>query len=238
MDFERINNNKEEKRDNQEIIDFFSKPLAVDEVNTNLDSVAGEVKMHEDLVIWRKKISNDLNFEVCSNGPFISFYLTDKTGERLLNFKYRKLGNELSQEHRETAPNLSDYDINGSLFLQKAEEFLTIMVNKSPEKINHFLINSGQKQVIDWALKNGYHFRDIKQEEKYQDVLSDNDNYAVSDNFSYGNKYQTYIFEKDNIKKAENYLNEQLNNGEERENIDLRSFSERFDLIKDIPKVK
>jgi hypothetical protein len=192
--------------------------------------------MREDIMIYKEKISDSLNFEVCTNERFLSFYLNDNAGNHLINFKYGRIGENLSQEHREVSEDLKKYGVNGSMFLQKVEEFLAIMVNKSEEKgFKHFLINTGQVGVIDWALKNGYHFQDQKQEEKYSQILSgDKEDYEVSDEFKSGNKYGGYIFKKINFNKAEQFFNEELHKSEDRDNIDLRDFTERFELIKDI----
>lgn len=234
MSFEQTNYQDSQKNKRLGDAGFFARQLDQNKISPISDVAIKEAKMREDAAIYQENISDNLKFEVCTNGQFLSFYLTDESGQHLANFKYNRVGDKLSQEHREIDDSLLNYGINGSLFLQKVEEFLTIMVNKSKEKIDEFFINSGQTSVINWAIKNGYHFKNKEQEEMYSNVLKDSEKYVISDEFKNGNKYQNYIFQKDNLSKAKDFLEGELNKGEDRDSIDLKDFSERFQLVKDI----
>ncbi len=237
MDFEKGLNKigRLENSDSNEL-SFFKKPLDSLEINIKLDEVMKEAKMVDNILIYQEKISDQLSFDVYTNGLCLSFYLTNSQGDHLADFKYKNIFNELCQEHRQVDEGLKDYKINGSMFLQKVEEFLTIMVNKSKNKaIKHFVIDSAQAGVIDWAVKNGYRFKDFEQEERYSRIsLGADSDYIITDGFKDGNKYGGYILKQDNLNTTKAFLQSALARGESRDNIDLRDFTERFKLVKDI----
>ncbi|MFA5421089.1 MAG: hypothetical protein WC280_03665 [Patescibacteria group bacterium] len=230
MNFERPTTEKEES--------FFSRKLDEKKVLESLAEANEKIKDgSHDVLVLKEKVSERLNFEVETSGRFISFYLKDENNNSLIDFKYKRAISCLSQVHREVKRGeLKGTDINSSMFLSKVEEFLTIMV-KDNNSVDKFLINTGQKSVIEWARRNGYKFIDKDQIKKYNSIIEgEDDNYIVTDNLRDGDKYDKYIMTKDKLAEAEKHLEERLKEGDSRDNIDLRHFSQRFDLLKRINK--
>ncbi|MDP3986349.1 MAG: hypothetical protein Q8P77_02885 [Candidatus Veblenbacteria bacterium] len=218
--------------------DFFARPFDSEKINALFNEAIKNIEAEDEQVIYKEGVNEDLDYEVTSSGPVIAFYLKDKADNRLMNFKFRKVEESLCLEHREINKGIRDYGINGSIFLKKDEEFLMALLRKSDNKeIKNFIIDSGQTNVIQWAVKNGYHFNDSSQKELFEKIVnSENNEYIVTGQFKLGDKYNNYIFKKENVKPVKKYIKEQIYEGWERDDIDLRDFTVRFKLIKEIPQ--
>ncbi len=216
--------------------DFFDSSLDQQELLRDIDRISPYEKKVGDTIFFSKQINNDLSYLVSSNGQFINFYLKNDEGEELASFKFKNEKDNFSLEHRYLDKKLHEFGINGGKFLKKAEEVLeTLLMAGNNNKIKEIKINAAQTGLVRWAIKNAYKFKTPEEEKLYDDIIKNaSQDYIITDEFAKGEKYKDYIFKRDNLSEVREYLEEQLSKGEDRDSIDLRKFTKRFDLVKSI----
>lgn len=72
--------------------------------------------------------------------------------------------------------------VTGTMFLKKAEDYLAFLQEEGvllPTK--PLLLNAGQKEVILWALKNGFAFDPPEQKQAFEDIVSDEEGFYRTD---------------------------------------------------------
>lgn len=213
------------------------KPFDKDELFKDFDDLIAKAKnCDEVLPFYKEKISDKLSYEIEFMGKFIYFFVIDENDNALSNFIFRVEEDNFTLQHRTVNNNLKELSINGSTLLKKSEEFLTLFLEKSGNtKIDKIVIESGQVGVTNWALKNGYQFKNEKEKEKYDKIISgEEDDYVITDDFVVEDRYNNYIFTKDNYEKAKIAFSAKRE--DDKKDVDLRVFSERFELIKEIKK--
>lgn len=213
------------------------KPFDKDELFKDFDDLIAKAKnCDEVLPFYKEKISDKLSYEIEFMGKFIYFFVIDENDNALSNFIFRVEEDNFTLQHRTVNKNLKELSINGSTLLKKSEEFLTLFLEKSGNtKIDKIVIESGQVGVTNWALKNGYQFKNEKEKEKYDKIISgEEDDYVITDDFVVEDRYNNYIFTKDNYEKAKIAFSAKRE--DDKKDVDLRVFSERFELIKEIKK--
>lgn len=211
------------------------KPFDKDALFKNLDDLAEKAEAGGILSAYKEKIADNLSYEIDFRGPFIYFFVIDENDNTLSNFIFRIEEDNFTLQHRTVSKELKKLSISGSLLLKKSEEFLRILLEKYDSNINKIIIESGQVGVTNWALKNGYQFKDEKEKEKYNKIISgEEDGYVVTNDFVVDDKYNDYIFTKDNYEKAKIAFSAKRE--DDKKEVDLRKFSERFELIKEIKK--
>lgn len=213
------------------------KPFDKDELFKDFDDLIAKAKnCDEVLPFYKEKISDKLSYEIEFMGKFIYFFVIDENDNTLSNFIFRVEEDNFTLQHRTVNNNLKELSINGSTLLKKSEEFLTLFLEKSGNtKIDKIVIESGQVGVTNWALKNGYQFKNEKEKEKYDKIISgEEDDYVITDDFVVEDRYNNYIFTKDNYEKAKIAFSAKRE--DDKKDVDLRVFSERFELIKEIKK--
>jgi len=106
-------------------------------------------------------------------------------------------GNVLNMVHREAQS--QSLGISGSSLLRKIEEYFKVLQESkvlSPE--TNFSVEAGQATVAQWALKNGYRFKNTEQEQLFDSIISGKklDEYIVTD-IGDGKLFDSYIFKRD-----------------------------------------
>lgn len=92
-------------------------------------------------------------------------------GKKVGNMVFRERPSALSLEHRQV--NAKEIGVTGTMFLQKAEAYLSFLRQQGViDKGKSFMMNAGQKEVILWALKNGFVFDPPEQRELFKAIVS------------------------------------------------------------------
>ncbi len=137
----------------------------------------------------------------------------------------------LDMSHREVSS--QDLGINGSAFLAKIEEYFKVMIERDEDfKIKEYSLETGQIEVIEWALKNGYFFRNNEEREVFELI-------------SRGGECEKYVIvnigdeELEAKKLFQGYLFERRVYEEEKEEIEkdyslAEKYCLRFSLLKEI----
>lgn len=219
-------------------LSFFSNPFDPERV---LSEATLGLKNEGEVIIYKEKITDNLNFVVYRSEVGFAFLLLTKDEERRAMFIFKLKGDKLSLEHRVVNPELKEQGINGSMILKKAEEYVRVLLTvKEIKDIREFEIEAGQTEVIDWALKNGYKFRDSRKESLYQKLKSspkevpiatEEGTVRITDDFKQGNLYGGYVILEEMYDEATAHVKERREQGKE---PDLRPDSVRFELAKEI----
>jgi hypothetical protein len=232
MEFPTFIKNPESKKEKP---DFFNKPIDQQKI---LDS-AKEIRYGFKTLIgfyYSEKIREGLNFFLDSDGRTVSFSIKNDLLERVADLQFDKIDDSFVLTHRYIKKMLASFGIGSSEFLSKAEEILKfLLLAENNTEIKHFKINAAQVNVIKWALKNFYEFQNEEEEKLFNSIIENNDEqYVITDEFSYRGRYGTYIFKKENIPEARKLFEQQKESLENDGELDIRKLSVRFTLAKEI----
>jgi len=187
----------------------------------------------EAALLFEKNIGGNVNFVAYKGearfGGGILFRVMD--GEEIkaqITFD-PETGNVLNMVHREVQS--QSFGISGSSLLIKIDEYFKALEESkvlSPETT--FSVEAGQASVAQWALKNGYAFKDREQEQLFHSIISGqkNDEYLITD-VGDGKLFNSYFFRRDvyNLHKSDLDENPTL----------AKKYSVRFTLIKKLMPV-
>ncbi|MBT7772644.1 hypothetical protein HN713_03045 [bacterium] len=175
-----------------------------------VDNFKKALESSEDTKLFEKNISENLTFTAYKGaarfGGGIMFRISE--GEEIkaqITFNPEE-GNVLNMVHREVQS--QSLGISGNSFLKKIEECFEILKKEEvlPQETT-FSMESGQVTVVQWALKNGYIFKDDGQRQLFDAIASGqkNDEYVITD-IGDGKLFDSYIFRKETYESHEKKL--------------------------------
>ncbi len=150
--------------------EIFSEPLNEEEVIRPFKDKS------ENLVYYKKHLSPEYTYQVYKYSSLFKF-LIEPSGPsyNTAELIFAQEGKELNLKHR-LVNSKEVLGISGSDFLLKAEEYFKILRNFNEIKENMVGIEVGQPEVLKWALKNNFTFKDEKQRVLYESILSGRNN--------------------------------------------------------------
>lgn len=192
---------KDERNPKEVISEKFIQPYTEAEKNDYSETYKKAITNPEAVKILEKKLSENIEFVAYKTekrfGDTLLFRITKNDDVKAqLSFNPEK-GNVFNMVHREVQSH--DIGINGSTMLKKVEEYFSVLQDSEalPPEIT-FALEVGQTSVAQWAMKNGYTFKDAKQEQLFKSIREgkDPEKYIVT-NIGDGTLFDSYIFEKD-----------------------------------------
>ncbi len=214
---------------NSEVLDLYEKAKSKDS-----SSSYQEIYSH-------KFEGSNLEYKIHYSQPFLSsgnsngtfqFELFADNGERVADLIFSEREDGYDMVHRQVFS--KDIGINGTSFLKKAEDYLGILMSgRAIDQMPLLIKNVKQKQVIEWALKNGFTFKDNSERLLYDELMQSGDFVLASDTVvSGGITRDEFILKKEVFEAWETENTRRRESGEPLISADKPAF--KFNLIKDL----
>ncbi len=175
----------------------FSTTIDRERADSFLEQARTLREQHPDraVTLYGEKLDADAEYFIRQEGDALHFKLA-LDGNILAELIFRIEGDVIRFTHRRVESQARG--VNGTLFLKKAETYFRYLKERRLISNNAVLhLNAGQKNVIEWALQNGFAFTDEQQALFFFKVKSD-DTYLTnaSDFTDDGYERRGYIFNK------------------------------------------
>jgi len=161
-------------------------------------------KSTEATKLFEVEIGRNLSFvaykaEARFGGGIVFRIMDGKDVKTQITFNPEESG-VLGMVHREVQS--QSLGISGSSFLRKIEEYFQILKEANAlTSATSYSVDAGQSTVIQWALRNGYEFKDLEQRMLFESIISaQNDKYVIVD-VGEGALFDHYIFHKETLEK-------------------------------------
>lgn len=206
----------------------FLEPFTTEE-KTELVRVFRESRDNPEAVqLFERHIGGNINFvaykaEARYGGEIFFRVMDGNEVKAQINFRPKK-GDVLDMVHREVQS--QTLGISGSSLLVKIEEYFKVLEEaKLLSSETTLAVEAGQVSVAQWALKNGYKFKNQEEEQLFQAIASGQkrDEYIVTD-VGDGKLFDSYIFKRDIYESHKSEMNE--------DPTLAKKYSVRFVLVK------
>lgn len=116
-------------------------------------------------VAFKEVLPAAMEYRVYMKDGTLVFQLLQNETDKLAEFIIKDNGKGFEIQHRLVQS--QDQGISGTDFLKKTEGYFRILMEKQLIPRKPLLLDVGQKEVLEWALKNGFTFEDPAEAQTY-----------------------------------------------------------------------